>query len=369
MALIFISHSSNDLEIAEQFVDSLKALGVKDEDIFFSAKTHLGVGVGNRFPEVINNKFHQSTLVFLLLTKNYYSSYNCQQEEGAAWYTMKEKRIYPIRIGVSLDEMRGFIDKTVIASLPEANNLRDIPYVLKECGFINIIPEDKDQFDGFVKKCSEISIENVSETMGETISNNLHSQYTDEDYILLNYFRINKLPMVIWARDQKTKKLTIEEYSADYDGFDSDLRVDYFIKRGWITENYDGDESLDLHIFDEIISDKTFNDKIRIISERYKVKKESLEDIILNGNLSDSVKMMLIFIRDSKTEELGDRWMSEQTIDRIVEWENVACLDSVLSAHYYEVLDYMKENNWVYVKERTSYGNPRLFGINEKIIG
>ena len=132
MGLIFISHSSNDLEIAEQFVDSLKALGVKDEDIFFSAKTHLGVGVGNRFPEVINEKFHQSTLVFLLLTKNYYASYNCQQEEGAAWYTMKEKRIYPIRIGVSLDEMKGFIDKTVIASLPETNNLRDIPYVLEE---------------------------------------------------------------------------------------------------------------------------------------------------------------------------------------------------------------------------------------------
>ena len=71
MGIIFISHSSQDVEIAEFFVDSLKALGVDEDDIFFSAKTHMGVGIGNRFTEVINQKPHDSRGIFTLRDRHY----------------------------------------------------------------------------------------------------------------------------------------------------------------------------------------------------------------------------------------------------------------------------------------------------------
>ncbi len=132
MGLIFVSHSSKDAEVAEEFVDSLIELGVDEKDIFFSLKMHMGVGVGRRFTEVIRQKLEDSDIIFLLLSKNYYSSYMCQQEEGVAWYCMNKKRIYPILIGIGYDDMMGFLDKTVIASLPQENILRDIPYMLKD---------------------------------------------------------------------------------------------------------------------------------------------------------------------------------------------------------------------------------------------
>ncbi len=368
MGIIFISHSSQDVEIAEFFVDSLKALGVDEDDIFFSAKTHMGVGIGNRFTEVINQKLHDSDVIFLLLTKNYYASYNCQQEEGVAWYTMKEKKIYPIRIGVSFDDMKGFIDKTVIASEPSVNNLRNIPYVLKEKGFIEEIPEDRSQFDLFVKRCSECLVESIPDTMGQNAQGLPKMVFTDEDMILLNYFIENKLPLLIHERKTSNKKRTLEEYSSDYPDFDCELQVKYFVKRSWIMMNIDDDFYLASDIFDMINSDAALRLRIREVAARYKREKETLGSLILDGNLPDTVLMMLIYIWRNNITELGDRWMAEDTVKEIIYWENANRLDHILSDNYLDVLGYMKDNKWAYVKERTSYGNPRLYGVSEDII-
>lgn len=368
MGLIFISHSSQDVEIAEFFVDSLKALGVNEDEIFFSAKTHIGVGVGNRFTEVINQKLHESNLVFLLLTKNYYASYNCQQEEGVAWYTMKEKKIYPIRIGVSFDDMKGFIDKTVIASEPHTTNLRNIPYVLKELGFIDEVPEDMGQFDAFVKRCSECPVESIPNTMGQNAQGSPKMVFTDEDMILLNYFVENKFPMLIHERKTSNKKRTLEEYSTDYPDFDCELQVKYFIKRSWIMMDIDDDFYLESDIFDMINSDVALKSRIREVAAAYRRGKETLESLILGGGLPDTVLMMLIYIWRNNITELGDRWMAEDTVKEIIYWENANKLDHLLSDNYYNALGYMKDNKWAYVKERTSYGNPRLYGISEDII-
>lgn len=368
MGIIFISHSSQDVEIAEFFVDSLKALGVDEDDIFFSAKTHMGVGIGNRFTEVINQKLHDSDVIFLLLTKNYYASYNCQQEEGVAWYTMKEKKIYPIRIGVSFDDMKGFIDKTVIASEPSVNNLRNIPYVLKEKGFIEEIPEDRSQFDLFVKRCSEVLVESIPNAMVQTASGAPSMHFTDEDMILLNYFLENNLPLLIHERKTSSKKRTIEEYASYYPDFDSELRIKYFVKRSWIMMNIDSDYYLDSGIFDMINSDAALRSKIRDVSAGYRREKETLDSLIMGGGLSDTILMMLIYIRRNSVTELGDRWMSENTINGIRYWENVNKLDHTLSDNYNDALEFMKDKKWAYVKERTSYGNPRLYGVSEDVV-
>ena len=368
MGLIFISHSSQDVEIAEFFVDSLKALGVDEDDIFFSAKTHMGVGVGNRFTEVINQKLHESTLVFLLLTNNYYASYNCQQEEGVAWYTMKEKKIYPIRIGVSFDDMKGFIDRTVIASEPHTASLRNIPYVLKELGFIDEIPEDIGQFDAFVKRCSECPGESIPDTMGQNAQDSPKMVFTDEDMILLNYFLENRLPLLIHERKTSNKKRTLEEYASDYPDFDCELQVKYFVKRSWIMMNMDNDFYLASNIFDMINSDVALKSRIHDVASRYRREKETLDSLILGGGLPDTVLMMLIYIWRNNVTELGDRWMAEDTINEIKYWENANKLDHILSDNYLSVLGYMKDKKWAYVKERTSYGNPRLYGISEDVI-
>lgn len=162
---IFISHSSEDEELAEEFVDSLIELGVSRDAIFFSAKTHMGVGVGKRFTEVILQHLHDSRLIFLLLTPNYFRSYNCQQEEGAAWYCMNEKTVYPIRIGIKYDDMKGFLDSTIIAMDPDRDKMHNIPHVLKSMNFIDDVPEEKTHFDKFIEKAKMIPAEHIPEKM------------------------------------------------------------------------------------------------------------------------------------------------------------------------------------------------------------
>lgn len=368
MGIIFISHASQDEEIAEFFVDSLRLLGVDEKDIFFSARTHMGVGIGNRFPEVVSQKLHESSIIIMLLTKNYYASYHCQQEEGVAWYTMKEKRIIPIRIGISPEDMKGFIDKTVIATKPHEDDLRNIPYILKELGFIEVIPKDKTQFETFVKRCSDYNYDNIPDYISDIVPDKPKIQFTEDDMILLNYFLENKLRLLVKHHNNVNKKLSLEEYAANYPDFDPELSVKCFVNSHWIEINDDKDYFLNEKIFDMINTDAELKSKIQQVANERKKKKTPLESLILKKKLPEEVLMMLNYVRHNKVTELGDRWMAATTIDSVKSWENANHLHHTLSENYFTALKYMIDNRWVYVKEITSYGNPRLYGINKDVL-
>ena len=94
-AKIFISHCGNDSKIGEKFLNFLLSLGYKKENIFYSSKYHNGVEIGKNFPNVVRDNFIGANIVVLLLTGNFYNSYYCVCEEGAAWISVN-KEIVPI---------------------------------------------------------------------------------------------------------------------------------------------------------------------------------------------------------------------------------------------------------------------------------
>ena len=276
---IFISHSSEDEELTEEFVDALIELGVSKDAIFFSAKTHMGVGVGKRFTEVILQHLHDSRLIFLLLTPNYYRSYNCQHEEGAAWYCMNEKTVYPIRIGIEYDDMKGFLDSTVIAIDPDQNKMHNIPHVLKSMNFIDDVPEEKTHFDKFIEKAIMVPTEHIPEKM---------------------------IPSMI----------------AHNSSFDN-------------------------------------NDDINIEQPEQRTLKS------ITDNVPDYILLLFSCLKDQYITDMGDRWLSNTTIQYIKKWEELKHLDDTLSSNYYNALRFMINNSYVHPIEYTSYNNTRLHAIND----
>lgn len=93
---IFISHSSNDKDIVEKFVDHILQLGIgiKTEDIFCTSIEDMGVRNGEDIRRHIQTNIRNVDYAFLLISKNYKASEICINEMGAVWAYDSNVRLY-----------------------------------------------------------------------------------------------------------------------------------------------------------------------------------------------------------------------------------------------------------------------------------
>lgn len=112
--MIFISHSSKNINIVEPLVDFLKALGIKSDQIFCSSIEGNGVKNGLRIPDECKKQIQAANLVVYLITNDFLKSDFCIQELGAMWLSAdKNKRFFIFKFNdVTSDEIRGFIDSS-----------------------------------------------------------------------------------------------------------------------------------------------------------------------------------------------------------------------------------------------------------------
>lgn len=123
---IFISHAAADTEIGEKFLDFLITLGYNKKKIFYSSKYHNGVEIGKNFPNVVRDNFIEADIIVLLLTENFYNSYYCVCEEGAAWIS-QDKEIVPVLLGnLNFNDMRGFIDSSTKSFSPKHSETEEL---------------------------------------------------------------------------------------------------------------------------------------------------------------------------------------------------------------------------------------------------
>lgn len=96
---IFISHSSKDKVIVEQFVDEFleRGLGIDAHtDVYYTSSHVTGIRAGADWREDIRNGLIDAKVVFCFISKNYTASQYCIAELGAAWAF--NKTIIPINI-------------------------------------------------------------------------------------------------------------------------------------------------------------------------------------------------------------------------------------------------------------------------------
>ncbi|MDQ4620978.1 toll/interleukin-1 receptor domain-containing protein, partial [Vibrio cholerae] len=87
---IFISHASKDIEVVEEIIELLEAIGVESNQIFCTSFEGYGIELGENFLDAIKNELSSDSMVLFVLSDNFYASPVCMCEMGAAWVLSKE---------------------------------------------------------------------------------------------------------------------------------------------------------------------------------------------------------------------------------------------------------------------------------------
>lgn len=96
MAKIFLSHSTKNKELVENFIEFLQlALGISRGDIFCTIAVE-ELYTGENFMERIRKELQDSTAVISLITDEYLRSKMCLIDMGAGW-SMAGKRLSRLR--------------------------------------------------------------------------------------------------------------------------------------------------------------------------------------------------------------------------------------------------------------------------------
>lgn len=82
---LFISHSSDDKKYGQAFVDLIRCLQVKRNQIIFTGVPGYGVPDGMNIFEYLKKQMINNVYILLLLSSNYYESVACLNEMGATW--------------------------------------------------------------------------------------------------------------------------------------------------------------------------------------------------------------------------------------------------------------------------------------------
>jgi len=93
---VFISHSSDDRDIVQSFIDKILLLGIglKREQIFCTSSPGMDIDAGEDFKDHIIEKLQKASVIILFITSNYKRSEVCQNEMGAA--VMTNARTFPM---------------------------------------------------------------------------------------------------------------------------------------------------------------------------------------------------------------------------------------------------------------------------------
>lgn len=85
--ILFISHSSKDIEYVTLLVQLLEDMNVREMGIRIVCSSLSGYSIPNNIKifEYLKEQFKNNIFVILLLTKDYYSSVACLNEMGATW--------------------------------------------------------------------------------------------------------------------------------------------------------------------------------------------------------------------------------------------------------------------------------------------
>lgn len=111
---IFISHSMKDKNKAKILVDYLEKLGVDRKTIICTSVEKYSPEVGEDIIDYLKQKIKKDSLFIYITSEEYFSSYFCLNEMGAAWATIEPKNHFILK--VPNFDLSSNLSKTVIKS-------------------------------------------------------------------------------------------------------------------------------------------------------------------------------------------------------------------------------------------------------------
>lgn len=107
------------------------------------------------------------------------------------------------------------------------------------------------------------------------------------------------------------------------------------------------------------------------ISEKLNESEESIYEefinAVYNDKLSDIELILINYIIDNGTIDLGVGWKENEQIEHISTWETVNNIKPILSTSYKGAINLFKMRKYLIISEQTSYGNPRMVQLVPEI--
>lgn len=188
---VFISHSSKDKEIIDEFVDKLLLLGigVPSDAIAYTSRDSSGVEPGKSIPDFIKDNIGSAEIVLLMISDNYRRSEVCLNEMGAAWAL--NKRIIQILLpNASFDKIGWLCSLDKAISISDASALDSFFDVVRNTlalsSNVSEWNRNKMNFIGFINSLDDVKEDNL---LLPVVRENVEDGDTDElgllDYKLI----------------------------------------------------------------------------------------------------------------------------------------------------------------------------------------
>lgn len=113
--------------------------------------------------------------------------------------------------------------------------------------------------------------------------------------------------------------------------------------------------------------DRLLNQLSIIIETHRRVSKDIFDELWKNKIFNDAEKVFSAYLSEKHVTCLGDRWMADQQIRDIADWEKKHLLKPIVSNSYQELLKLFIDNGLLYPSGWTSYGNPREFSLHKSL--
>lgn len=361
---IFISHRSEDKIFADLLVDFLILIGVPNERIFCSSLP--GNDVKSKIDSEIKTQLNNSVLNILILSKDYYESVYCLNEQGIIWYVDKPMILFALP-EIEPDKMFGFIDKNYkLNRFDSTSDLSSVVDQLKEIFTLNLsIAKLNDGINKLIARYGEKVASRGDKQPYHSKDINKFMQdmkFTDDETAVLYY---------IWM--QQKRKITAEQIAEwliqkEIYGIDVQNAFDLLAQSCYGIINEDTFE-LDIQVFREYCN-KTREELQPIIdrvTEHSYSSAKTIQDLWNNGDLDDFDKLFISYIIDEKVISFKDRWDMSQQVKAIQKWEYENIMKNSLSSNYADCLQFFIENKLVFPSEYTSYDEPYEYSLHETI--
>ena len=111
---LFLSHSSEDIEVVDAFMDFMYKIGLTEENIICTSVASTKIPIGEDIYEYLTDTLSGDDIyVIYFLSDNYYSSPVCLNEMGAAWIK-KFDSLSLLLAGFDFNDIQGVISKNKI---------------------------------------------------------------------------------------------------------------------------------------------------------------------------------------------------------------------------------------------------------------
>ncbi len=131
---IFISHTSADNDLVDNFVKNILRIGagLSDKNIFYASSLTTGVPSGSNLMEVLRNEAKNSPLVIAVITPEYLKRPICMMEFGAAW---ANGVLFPfLAPGFKIPKTEYFLQGMVIRPIDNRNALNELSEKIRKMG-------------------------------------------------------------------------------------------------------------------------------------------------------------------------------------------------------------------------------------------